>query len=375
MMQLKTRSQTYIFFATLVLLGFGLVMVASSSMYYAGQKYGNSYYFLIRQAIWMTIGLIGMLWIMQKDYQSLRKNSKLLLFIAACLLICVFIPHIGKVKNGSARWIGFSSIQFQPSEFAKIVLLIYMADVLSRKPEKQITNFKTGFLPIICVMCAISALVVKEPDLGTAVLLVMLGWMLCLVAGMRKAHLFSIIPLTIPVAIYEIIKHKHQLVRILVFLHPEQNQLGDGYQITQSLIAIGSGGLWGRGLGQGLQKFGFLPDGHTDFIFSILNEEIGFVGATIVLLLFIFLIWQGVRVAVRSTDLFATLLAAGITAMIACQVAINTGMTLSLLPTKGMPLPFISYGGSSLVFTLFAVGILLNVAQYATETYKEKNKN
>ncbi len=375
MIQLKTRSQAYIFFAIMVLLIFGLVMVMSSSMYYAGQKYGNAYYFLIRQAIWMAIGLLGMLWIMQKDYQSLRRNSKLLLFIAACLLICVFIPHIGKVKNGAARWIGFSSIQFQPSEFAKIVLLIYMADVLSRKPEKQITNFKTGFLPIICVMVTISALVVKEPDLGTAVLLVMLGWMLCLVAGMRKVHLFSIIPLTIPVAIYEIIKHNHQLVRILVFLHPEQNQLGDGYQIRESLIAIGSGGLWGRGLGQGLQKFGFLPDGHTDFIFSNLNEEMGFVGATILLLLFVFLIWQGVRVAVRSTDLFATLLATGITAMIACQVAINTGMTLSLLPTKGMPLPFISYGGSSLVFTLFAMGILLNVAQYATETYKEKNKN
>jgi cell division protein FtsW len=372
MIQLKTRTQSYIFFTTLVLLGWGLVMVASSSMYHAEQRYGNSYYFLLRQVIWMVIGLVGMLWIMQKDYQGLRKNSKFLLFIAACLLIFVFVPGIGKVKNGAARWIGFSFFQFQPSEFAKIVLLIYMADVLSRKPEKQITNFKTGFVPIMLVMCIISALVVKEPDLGTAVLMVLLGWMLCLVAGMRKTHLFSMISLTIPVAAYEILKHKHQLVRILVFLHPEQNQLGDGYQISQSLIAIGSGGLWGRGLGQGLQKYGFLPDGHTDFIFSIMSEEIGFIGVTVVLLLFAFLIWQGIRVAVRSSDLFATLLAAGVTAMIACQVSINTGMALSLLPTKGMPLPFISYGGSSLVFTLFAMGILLNVAQYISEPNKEK---
>jgi cell division protein FtsW len=225
-------------------------------------------------------------------------------------------------------------------------------------------------------MGLISCLVLIEPDMGTAVLLFIIGMVLCLIAGMKLRHFALMCPFGLTILLYEIFKNKHQLDRIMVYfdflLNPHIIRHDAGYHVSQSLLTIGSGGIMGLGLGKGMQKFGYLPDCHTDFIFAIICEELGMIGAVAILLIFGFLIWQGVRVALFSSELFASLLAAGVTAMIAAQVAINMGMATSLLPAKGMPLPFISYGGSSVLFMLIAVGILLNVSQYMPENREKQ---
>ncbi len=372
MIEFKTRTQMYIFFTTFALIIIGLVMVTSSSVYLGERTYHNPYYFLFRQLTWIGIGLVGMFWIMKKDYQSFRSHSFMFVLIAAVLLICVFIPGIGKRINGANRWMGWGLFQIQPSEFAKLVLIVYLSDFLSRKPEHQIKDAIKGFLPILAVMGLISFLVLKEPDLGTAGLLFILGTVLCLVAGMRYTHFILILPLTIPYLIYEILQHSHQKSRIMVYFeiltNPRTVRYDEGYNVWQSLVTIGSGGFWGKGLGAGLQKYGYLPECHTDFIFPVICEEWGFLGALIVISLFVFLIWQGIQVAIRSTELYSSLLATGITAMITAQLCINLGMSSGLLPAKGMTLPLVSYGGSSLLFTMIGLGLLMNVAQYVPES-------
>jgi cell division protein FtsW len=366
MFEFKTKIQVLIFILTLIIAGFGLCMVWSASVYLGKESFHNTYYFFFRQAIWLMVGVIAMLCMMRMDYQQLRKYSKTLICIAVVLLIAVFI--FGRRSHGAYRWLGYGSVSFQPSEFAKLILIVYMADVLTRKQEGgEIQKFKTGFIPILIVMSLMSALVLLEPDLGTAVVMVGIVVILSFISGMRKMHWFSCLPFGILVLAYELIHHPYRWKRILDFFDPGREPMGSGYQINQSFIALGSGGFGGRGLGESLQKFGFLPDGHTDFIYSIIGEELGFIGAVAVLAVFFFLILLGIMVAMKSNDLFGTLLATGVSSLIAMQVIINTGVVSGLLPAKGMPLPLISYGGSSILFMLLGIGILLNVAKYTPE--------
>ncbi|MCX7919100.1 MAG: putative lipid II flippase FtsW [bacterium] len=368
MLEFKTKIQATIFIVTIILVCFGLVMVLNSSFYLGEKKYHNPYYFFMRQLIWAIISIFAMLLMMRLDYQQLRKVSRFVLLVALLLLFVVLI--IGKRVNGAIRWIYFGPISFQPSEFAKLALIIYMADVLTRKQEgDQLKKISTGLFPVTVVMGLLAILVLLEPDLGTAVVMVAIASALCFISGMRKLYL--LIALAIPVLIYELIKHPYRWKRILVFLNPSSDPMGAGYQVNQSFIALGSGGLTGRGLGESLQAFGYLPDGHTDFIFSIIGEQLGFIGTIAVLSTFLLLIILGAVVAIRSKDLFGTLLVAGVISLIAMQVIINTSVVSGLLPAKGMPLPLISYGGSSLLFMLLGIGILLNVAKYTTERVKD----
>ena len=366
MFEFKTKVQGLIFIITLAIACFGLCMVWSASVYLGKESFHNTYYFFLRQAIWLVIGVIAMLFMMRMDYQQLRKYSKTLICVAVVLLIAVFI--IGRRSHGAYRWLGYGPLSFQPSEFAKLILIIYMADVLTRKQEGgEIQKFKTGFIPILIVMSLMSVLVLFEPDLGTAVVMVGIVVILSFVSGMRKMHWFACLPFGILVLVYELIHHPYRWKRILDFFNPGREPMGSGYQINQSFIALGSGGFGGRGLGESLQKFGFRPDGHTDFIYSIIGEELGFIGAVVVIAVFFLLILLGIYVAMKSNDLFGTLLATGVSSLIAIQVTINTGVVTGLLPAKGMPLPLISYGGSSLLFILLGIGILLNVAKYTPE--------
>jgi len=359
LLKFKTKTQVQLFMVIMFLSLFGQVMVFSASSYL------NPYNYFFKQFAFWILGLFVMYKMMGMDYQNLRYKGFALIMIAAILLIAVlFMPSV----KGATRWLGWSIFKFQPSEFAKLAIIIYAADFLSRKPENQIKDFWRGFFPIICVLGLIAILILIEPDMGTALLLVIIGSIMCLIAGMKLNHFLFVLPLGVPLIIKEILENKHQQGRLTSFLEKLMNHRNisydTGWQITQSLISIGSGGFFGKGLGNGMQKYGFLSDCHTDFIFPVICEELGFIGAFILIVTFIYLIWLGFKIATHSMDLFACLLATGVTVMMASQICINLGMSVSFLPTKGMPLPFISYGGSSMFFMMAAAGLLLNVAQY-----------
>ncbi len=347
----------------LVLISIGIVMIYSSSGIYALQELGNSTYYLHRHLSFLLLGFLLMLGVMTVDYYELRKISKPLLLFAIFLLILVLIPGIGKEANGARRWFQIGALSFQPSEMAKVILIIYVADFLARKQNK-IRSFKEGFLPLILVLGVVCLLILKQPDLGNCVLLGVLVFILMFVAGARLRHLASLILLSLPVIYFLIIRVPYRMARIMAFLDPWEDSLGVGFQLSQSQIALGSGGLYGVGLGKSVQKLFYLPAAHTDFILSIIGEELGFIGTLTVVLLFIFFLWQGLRIVRRTTDEFGYFLSMGLLLLMGLQVVVNVGVSIGALPTKGLPLPFISYGGSALIFNLMAVGLLLNVSRH-----------
>lgn len=344
------------------LISIGIVMIYGSSGAYASQQLGDASYFLNRHLIFLAIGFVGMLGIMWLDYRHLAKIAKPLMVICIILLILVLIPHIGKASFGARRWFRVGPINFQPSELAKIAMLIYAADYLARKGE-TIRDFFRGFLPLLMVLGLTCGLIVKQPDLGNSVLIGAIVMIMMFVAGTRIVHIASLGLLVAPALILLVIKVPYRMRRILAFLDPWQDSQGAGFQLSQSQIALGSGGLFGVGLGKSMQKLFYLPAAHTDFILSIIGEELGLVGTLTVVLLFTVLIWQGARIAKRTTDRFGYFLAVGIVAMLGLQAVVNIGVSIGAFPTKGLPLPFISYGGSALVFNLMAVGLLLNISR------------
>jgi len=360
--KIKTYPDTLIIVSTLLLLGIGVVIVYSASAVLSASKFDNPFYYAQRQLMWAVLGIISMFVMMKYDYHKLRRLSKPILIICFLFLVAVVIPGIGVVRGGSRAWLGIGSFGIQPSEFAKIGLIIFFAHYLS-KSQDRITEFKRGLLPPLAIVVAAVGLIMLEPDLGQSTVLMGTAILMIFASGARVSHLLGLASLAIPAFIALVVVAPYRLKRIFAFLDPWAYELDAGYQIIQSLYAIGPGGLLGLGLGHSRQKFLYLPEPQTDFVFSVLAEELGFIGGALVLLLFLMLVWRGIRTAITAPDSFGSLLAVGITAMISVQVIINVGVVTGSMPVTGVTLPFISYGGSSLTLMLTAVGILLNISR------------
>jgi len=345
-----------------ILLSLGVVMIFSASSIYALRELGSSTYFLKRHLFYLFFGLIAMGISMMVDYRVLAKYAKPLMAISIVSLVLVLISGLGKEVSGARRWFQLFGFSFQPSEFTKLIMIIYVADFLARKRNK-IRSLSEGFLPVMMVLGATCLLILKQPDLGTTVLIAAVIFIMLFVAGARLLHLGVVIAMALPVMYFLISRVAYRLRRIQAFLDPWKDQQGAGFQLVQSQIALGSGGIFGIGLGKSVQKLYYLPAAHTDFILSIVGEELGLVGTLSVIVLFVLFIWQGARIAKRSEDPFGYFLALGIVVMIALQAIINIGVIIGAFPTKGLPLPFVSYGGSALIVQMICVGILLNISR------------
>ncbi len=340
----------------------GTIMIYSSSGVYAMRELGDKTYFLNRHLFFLFVGLILMMGAMAIDYRELRPWAKPLIIVAVVLLVLVLIPGIGKASYGARRWFKVGVLSFQPSELAKLAMLIYMSDFLARKQTK-VSEFWNGFVPPILILGVMCLLIIKQPDLGNCVLMASMVIILLYVAGGKLSHIGLLILAALPFLYVLVVHVPYRWARIVAFLNPWEDSKGIGFQLTQSQIALGSGGLFGVGLGKSAQKLFYLPAAHTDFIFSIIGEELGLAGTLAVLAMFVAFIWQGARLAKRVTDPFGHYLAVGIVAMLGLQAVVNIGVSIGALPTKGLPLPFISYGGSALIFNMIAVGLLLNISR------------
>ena len=302
-----------------------------------------------------------MLFVRRIPYQTYNRLVYIILFISLLLLILVLIPGIGVRIRSASRWIKFGPLVIQPSEFAKLAIIIFLAYSMARKQEK-IRYFSIGFLPHIVVAGIFILLIEKEPDFGTAMALAGITFLMLFVGGTRLTHILLVFLSASPLVIYVILKNKMRLERVVTFMDPWKYAQESGYQLVHSLYAIGSGGFWGLGIGKSREKLFYLPDSHTDFIFAILSEELGFLGVITVISLFAILIIRGLIISIRAQDNFGAYLALGLTALIGLQAAINMAVVSGLMPTKGLSLPFLSYGGSSLLVNMIAVGILLNIS-------------
>lgn len=351
-----------LFVTVSVLVAIGIVMIYSASAIYADETMGDSFYYLKRHLVYLAMGLMLMLVAMAVNINTLRRWTKPLVAISVVLLLLVLIPHVGKETGGARRWFRLGPINFQPSEFAKFVMIFYMADIAARK-KNLIKSFLHGYLPPIMVVGFVAGLILLEPDLGTAVATASISMLMLFVAGVQPLHIGLSVLASLPALYVLLFSVPYRRKRMMAFMNPWADKRGTGFQIIQSFIALGSGGLFGLGLGQSRQKLFYLPASHTDFIFSIIGEELGFIGAASVVILFILFIWQGMRIVFKAEDPFLRLLGFGIVSLVALEAIINIGVVAGVLPTKGLPLPFISYGGSALLFHLGAVGVLMNIAK------------
>lgn len=352
------RGDIFLLSVVLFLVFIGVVMVFSASAIVSHEKFDTSYLFLIKQIIWTVMGVFLMLVLARIDYNKLQKFSRPLMVFSFSLLVLVLLIEPGEIK----RWLKFGMVNFQPSEMAKICLILYIADVLDRKGSK-LQDFKKGLLPILAVAGIFLILIYAEPDLGTAVILGLVVLAMLFMGGVRLSHLLSLVLASIPLLYFAVFHVGYRRERILTFINPWADAQRIGYQIVQALLALGSGGFFGKGLGASRAKLFFLPEPYTDFIFSIIGEELGFLGASLIIFLFVIIAWRGLHIATRAPNQFGNLLAAGITFLITFQAVLNISIVTACLPTKGITLPFLSYGGSSLVFSLAGVGILLNISR------------
>jgi cell division protein FtsW len=363
MLKMRTNPDYIIIAVILCLLSIGVVMVYSASASFSFHKYQDSFYFAKRQLLFAALGVFFMFLVVRLDPEYFYKWAKPGLLICFVLLVIVLIPGVGILRNGARSWLGIGAFSIQPSEFMKLAIIAYLARLFS-KPDYDLTDFRKGLLPALLVLGLAFGLIMLQPDLGTGTVLVGTGMSLIYVAGIRMKHLFGFVLLGIAGFVGLVLAAPYRIQRITAFLDPWQDPLGAGYHLIQSLYAIGPGGLMGLGLGMSRQKHLYLPEPHTDFIFSILAEELGFLGAGGVLILFVILVWRGIRIAILAPNLFMSLLATGITGMIMIQAVINIGVVSGAFPVTGITLPFLSYGGSSLTLMLVAVGILLNLSRF-----------
>ncbi|MFH0762514.1 MAG: putative lipid II flippase FtsW [Candidatus Omnitrophota bacterium] len=359
---MSAKAKINIFSVCVILISIGVVMIYSASSIYAWERYGDGFFFLKRHLVFLVIGLFSAFMVMSYDYKKIRRLAKPLLILSLLLLILVLIPGIGREVSGARRWFRFKFISFQPSELANLAIIIYIADFIARK-HSLIKDFTKGFLPPIFILGLYSLLIVIQPDLGTSLAMVMVVFLMLFIAGARLTYLVSLLLAGLPLLYFLIFSVPYRRMRILAFLNPWLDPRGSGFQIIQSQIALGSGGVFGVGLGHSKQKLFYLPAAHTDFIFSIIGEELGLLGTLGVIVLFIIFVRQGLKIIKNSTDQFGYFLALGLVLMIVLKAIINIGVSCGVFPTKGLPLPFISYGGSSFVFDLVSVGILLNISR------------
>jgi cell division protein FtsW len=339
----------------------GLVMVGSASPIISMSLYGSSWGILIRQVMWMGLGIVAFYVLSRVDYRKWRRIRVPLLIGTLLLLVVVLVPGIGVTSGGSSRWVGFGQFRIQPSELMKLALAVFAADLLTRRVG-QLHEAKRVVVPILGVLGISSILILKQPDMGTALVMACIAFGVMFMGGVHMKPIVKVLGAFAVLATIVGLADPYRRDRILSFINPGAHQSGSGYQVWQSLIGLGSGHLTGLGLGGGRQKWGLLPNAHTDFIFSVLGEELGLVGAVVVLGLFFALAWYGLRVAALAPDRFGSLMAVAITVWITSQAVINIGAVIGVLPVTGIPLPFISFGGSSLVINLAALGILMNIA-------------
>lgn len=359
----RHQADTTLFASAVALAAIGLVMVYSASSVVAYERLADSAYFLKRQAAWTALGFVA-LWLARGiHYQRLRAFTVPVLVLAALMLVAVQIPGIGRVAGGARRWLVAGPITFQPVELAKLALVLYLAHFLAHRGV-GIRNLRRGVLPPLAITTGLAVLVLRQPDMGSAMVLGAVTMSLLFVGGARIVHLALIAIAALPVVALAVVVAPYRFQRILAFLNPWHDPQGTGFHIIQSLLAFGSGGLFGVGLGASRQKFFYLPERHTDFIFAILGEELGLLGTLGLLAVFGLFIYRGFRIARAAPDRYGALLALGITASVAGQALMNMGVATGLLPVTGVPLPFVSFGGTSLVTTMIQVGILLNISQY-----------
>jgi len=340
---------------------FGVVMVYSASSVMATKKFHDGFYFLKRQGVYALMGFGGMVLAMRIDYRQWREYAVPILLGCLVLLLLVFIPGIGGAAKGASRWIRFPGFNFQPSELAKVALIIYMAYSLDKKQDK-VKMFSTGFLPYMVLLAGLLLILLKQHDLGAALTMGGVAILMLFAAGTRPRYILGMVVLALPFLYFLVMNVDYRRRRILAYLNPWEDPTNTGFQIIQSWLAFGNGGVIGQGLGEGKQKMFYLPEAHTDFILSVVGEELGLIGVVVIAAMFLMLVLRGGRVALMSQDPFGRFLAFGIVTLLGIQAFVNMGVVTGLLPTKGLALPFISYGGSSLIVTLFAVGILLNVS-------------
>ncbi len=344
----------------LFLVGIGTTMVYSASSAIALEKYGSGYFYLKKQGIFALTGLMVLIVCRNFPYRLYRSFTYVFLFTAFLLLGAVEFSSFAHSAGGATRWLRFGGLSFQPSEFARISLVIFMAYSLSKK-SAQIKDFYIGFIPHVIVLFLFTALILLQPDFGSVVILGTITWIMMFVGGVRIKHLLLPLVGILPLLIWFMLSAEYRIKRLMTFLDPWQNPSGEGYQIVHSLMAFGSGGLWGSGLGQSYQKLFYLPEPHTDFIFSVIGEELGLVGVLVIVGLYVLIVYKGLSIAAKAKDRFGSYLAMGLTVAMGLQVAINMMVTMGLLPTKGLTLPFLSYGGTSLLLNMACIGIIMNI--------------
>jgi cell division protein FtsW len=360
----KLKSDKVLFLATILLVALSIVMVYSASAPIALERYGRGSRFLITQAMWSVLGIAMLSVVMRIDYRTYREPT----FIWSALglvTLALLAVYFRAPVNGARRWFGVGSLGVQPSELAKLVAIVFIAALLERRMHR-IDEVTYSVLPIAIVVLGLVALILPEPDFGTSMSILLVAAVMVFAAGLSYRYVIGAFLCALPAIYIVVMGSAYRRRRTLAFLNPWEDPLGDGFQIIQSLIAVGTGGVTGKGIMNGVQKLFYLPEPHTDFIYSVIAEELGLIGATAVLVCFCVVTWRGLRVSLRAPDQFGSFLALGLTMMVAVQAFINISVVLGLLPTKGIPLPFVSAGGSSLLINLIGMGILLNVSQHVS---------
>lgn len=363
----KKAFDKYLFIAVIIIATFGIIMIYSASSIWANYKFNDPFKFVKSQIFFFIIGIILMLILSNIDYHIYEKKANLILLICFSLLVLVLIPGIGSIRNGSRSWFGFGGLGIQPSEFAKVGLIIFVAKYLAQN-NRIIKDIKKGVLPILTIIATFFILIMLEPDFGTAMVIVLTLVVMIFISGVKMAFFLKIGLAGLIGIVALIIMAPYRMLRIVSFLNPWSDPLGSGYQIIQSLYAIGPGGLLGQGFLQSRQKQFYLPEPQTDFIFSIISEEFGFLGILIVTSFFAFITYRIIKISLKSSNLFAKYLAFGLGFGIIIQALLNIAVVIGLIPVTGVTLPFFSYGGSSLLVSMASIGIILNISREQTTT-------